>query len=183
MSYRSTDLLGDGTNATQGASALFRVLGGWGTVAGPSSFMLKAIVIGSSSAVFYGLTGGMIGSFIFGTASLPFIVMSSLGFVIGVTRWYGVAVTQALLQLDRFPALLRLHMDANYPSERFRYKPLEYFQRNEFKSSWRMQSMLVTGWLTAQGAIDEIHAAEEQALIAEASQAVVISKTELEVLE
>lgn len=116
--------------------------------------MLKAIVIGSSSAVFYGLTGGMIGSFIFGTASLPFIVMSSLGFVIGVTRWYGVAVTQALLQLDRFPALLRLHMDANYPSERFRYKPLEYFQRNEFKSSWRMQSMLVTGWLTAQGAID-----------------------------
>jgi len=127
MAYRSADILGDGTNVTQGASAFFRALGGWGNVAGPSLFMIKALIVGSSSAVFFGLTGGMAGSLLWGTASLPFIVMSSLGFVMGVMRWYRMSVTQALLQLDRFPALLRLHMDTNYPTERFRFKPLSFF--------------------------------------------------------
>ena len=154
MAYRNAELFGDGTNTTQGASAFFRALGGWGNIAGPSLFMLKATVFGSASAVLFGMTGGMAGALLYGTASLPFIVMSSLGFALGMTRWYTASVSQALMQLERFPALLRLHMDFNFPSERFRSRPLDYFRREDFKRSWRMQSMLVVAWLTAQGAID-----------------------------
>jgi hypothetical protein len=146
--------MADGSYATQGASAIFRVLGGWGNLAGPSSFMMRAIIFGSSTAVMFGITGGMAGALLYGTASLPFIAMSSIGFVLGITRWYQASVTLALLHLERFPALLRLHMDANFPSERFRLRTLDFFQRDEFKTSWRMQSMLVVAYLTAQGAID-----------------------------
>ena len=154
MAYRNQDLFGDGTNTTQGATAFLRALGGWGNIAGPSLFMIKATVFGSASAVLFGMTGAMAGAMVYGTASLPFIVMSSVGFAVGMTRWYIASVSQALMQLERFPALLRLHMDFNFPSQRFRLKPLDYFQHDEFKRSWRMQSMLVVAWLTAQGAID-----------------------------
>lgn len=45
-------------------------------------------------------------------------------------------------------------MDANFPIERFRLRPLDFFQGDEFRRSWRMQSMLVVAYITAQGAID-----------------------------
>src|ERR1700679_2848758 len=100
MAHRSAEMA-DGSYATQGASAIFRVLGGWGNLAGPSSFMMRAIIFGSSTAVMFGITGGMAGALLYGTASLPFIAMSSMGFVLGITRWYQASVTLALLHLER----------------------------------------------------------------------------------
>lgn len=75
----------DGTYATQSASAIFRVLGGWGNLVGPGSFMMRATIFGSSTAVLFGIIGGMGGALLYGTASLPFIFMSSLGFVLGAS--------------------------------------------------------------------------------------------------
>ena len=200
MVYRSSDLLGDESSAMTNSTALFRVLGGWGHVAGPSLFMVKGVIIGTAGAVSFGLMGGSVGALLYGTASLPFIAMSSLGFVVGITRWYQKAVMRALLQLERFPALLRLHLDANFPEERFRMRTLDYFRRDEFRTSWRMRSMLVVASLTAEGAIDvssdvsnnplaaemgpqDIHAAEERTIVAEASEAMATSKIEPQLLD
>ena len=104
--------------------------------------------------VFCGLTGAIIGSMAFGTASLPFICAACFGFTMGTVRWYHVSVTQALLSLDAYPALLRLHLDSNYPSRGFRKSGLNMFRSEVFRDSWILKSMLIVSWLTAQPAID-----------------------------
>jgi len=156
-------------------------------ISGPATFMLRTIIVGTTCAVshkssltkdrgqlnpsnlqaFCGMTGAMFGSFLFGTASLPFLAASSLGFVLGAHRWYYASLEKALLSLDAYPELLRLHLDINYPEERFRKMNIKAFRSERFRRDWRWKSMLVSSWLTAQPAIDNIAANEEEALIAE----------------
>ncbi|TDZ22330.1 hypothetical protein Cob_v004899 [Colletotrichum orbiculare MAFF 240422] len=95
--------------------SLLRILGGWGNVNGPGLFMLRSMLAGTSTALVVGLAASFVGSSIWGTAGLPFIVGSSLGFVIGSAKWYATATKEALLQLENYPSLLRLHVMANFP--------------------------------------------------------------------
>ncbi|KAI3544559.1 hypothetical protein CABS03_07898 [Colletotrichum abscissum] len=145
---------------------LLRILGGWGNVNGPGLLMLRSMLAGTSTAAVLGLSAAIVGSSIWGTAALPFIVGSSLGFVLGSTRWYIVAVKESLLQLDTYPAILRLHLIANFP-----WKPelgrhnLDWYNARRFSSTWQMKSMLVASWLTAQPALDEIRSRTEAALV------------------
>ena len=121
---------------------------------GPGLFMLRVIVVGSTAAAFFGLTGAVAGSIMYGTASLPFLLASSFGFVLGSFRWYHSSTSQALLCLDAYPRLMQLHLDANYPSKRFRQWPAERMKLRTFQNSWILKSMLVVAWLTAQPALD-----------------------------
>lgn len=128
--------------------------------------MLRSMLAGTSTAAVTGLTAAMIGSSIWGTAALPFIIGSSLGFVLGSTKWYITATKEALLQLDNYPAILRLHLIANFPwkPELGRRGP-EWYTVNRFGSSWQMKSMLVASWLTAQPALDEIRNRTEACIV------------------
>lgn len=64
---------------------------------------------------------------------------------------------KALLALDRFPLLLRLHLHANFPSERFDSWTVARMRsafRQETFPAWRLNSMLVASWMTATPALD-----------------------------
>ncbi|TEA17721.1 hypothetical protein C8034_v010049 [Colletotrichum sidae] len=128
--------------------------------------MLRSMLAGTSTALVVGLAASFVGSSIWGTAGLPFIVGSSLGFVIGSAKWYATATKEALLQLENYPSLLRLHVMANFP-----WKPelgrrgVEWYTANRFNSNWQMRSLIVVGWLTAQPALEEIRSRREAELV------------------
>jgi hypothetical protein len=108
--------------------------------------MFRCMVAGTTTAAMLGLTFGIISSAVWGTAALPFIVGSSLGFTIGSTRWYSTSTFEALNSLDMYPALLRLHLLANFPRQQaFRNWPLSQFRAEVFDKSWVLKSMLVAG--------------------------------------
>lgn len=107
----------------------------------------------------------MVGSFIWGTAALPVLVGSSLGFTLGSFRWYEVATQEAMLQARRHPALLRMHVTNNFP-----WAPWAHDQRADrlaerARSDWVCRSMLVVGWLSAGPALAEIQSRQEARLI------------------
>ncbi|KAF0317261.1 hypothetical protein GQ607_015477 [Colletotrichum asianum] len=145
---------------------LLRILGGWGNVNGPGLFMLRSMLAGTATAAVVGLAASFVGASIWGTAGLPFIIGSSLGFVLGSTRWYVAASQEALLQLDKYPSILRLHLVSNFP-----WKPelgrlgVEWYTARRFGANWQMKSMLIAAWLTAQPALDEIRNRRETELV------------------
>ena len=116
--------------------------------------MLRSIVFGSASAMFFGMTSAILGSLAFGVGSLAFLVGSSLGFVLGTFRWYRHSLLQSLLVLDAYPALMRLHLHANFPLKRFNHLPLRDCRSDRFRGRWIMENMLVVAWLTAGPALD-----------------------------
>jgi hypothetical protein len=61
---------------------------------------------------------------------------------------------QALVELDAYLALLRLHLDANYPAKRFRTWGLEAFWSERFKKDSVLAKMLVAAYIMAQSALD-----------------------------
>lgn len=130
--------------------------------------MFRSMVAGTSTAMILGLSGATISSLIFGTATLPFIVCSSVGFALGSFRWYMVSSQEALQQLHRYPALLRMHIVANFPwlPEYARRDPA-WFTPQQFGASWVRRSILIAGWLSAQPALDEIHRQTEARCIEE----------------
>ncbi|KAK1973273.1 hypothetical protein LZ30DRAFT_744060 [Colletotrichum cereale] len=128
--------------------------------------MLRSMLAGTSTAAVIGLSAAMIGSSIWGTAALPFLVGSSMGFVLGSTRWYIIATREALLQLDNYPSILRLHLIANFPwKPELGRKSVDWYTSDRFSSTWQMKSMLVAGWLTAQPALDEIRNRTEAGIV------------------
>lgn len=100
------------------------------------------------------MTGAICGSFLFGVANILFIASASLGFALGTFRWYYTSLQQAFIAMDTYPALLRLHLNANYPRKRFWTWCLGAFRSERFKRSWILKQMLVVAWLTAQPALE-----------------------------
>lgn len=94
---------------------------------------------------------------VWGTSAIPFLASSALGFALGASRWYYASLETALLHLDAYPELLRLHLHTNYPRERFGRMGAEAFRSERFQRDWKLKSMLVSSWLTAQPAIDVCH--------------------------
>lgn len=102
----------------------------------------------------FGLSGATLTAIIFRTASIPFIIFSTFGFVVGMVGFYKDCLTKALINLERFPRLLQLHLDTNFPSVGFQGMRLAEFRAAHFSKSWTLRSMLLVSWLTAQPAID-----------------------------
>lgn len=102
----------------------------------------------------FGLSGATLGAIIFRTASIPFIICSTFGFVIGIVGFYKDCLAKSLINLELYPRLLQLHLDANFPSFGFRRMGLGEFRAVQFSNSWTLRSMLLVSWLTAQPALD-----------------------------
>jgi hypothetical protein len=128
--------------------------------------MIRSLVAGTTSAVIGGIACGVLPSIIWGTASLPFIFGSCLGFTLGSIRWYMLTTEEALLSLQLYPALLQLHLRANYPrEERFRAWDIAQFRPHVFQTSWVLKSMLVASFLTAQPALEDINQKLEEGVV------------------
>jgi hypothetical protein len=128
--------------------------------------MLRSMVAGSTAAAIFGLGFSITASVIWGTAALPFIIGSSLGFAVGSVRWYVHSVEDALCSLNDYPALIRLHLLANFPRDnRFRTWEISQFNPTVFKPSWTLKSMLVASWLTARPALEDIQGRIEAGII------------------
>ena len=91
---------------------------------------------------------------LYGTAGLPFLIGSCTGFVLGAVGFYRDALRKAMLSLDEYPLVLRLHLHANFPAAGFNRWDVQRLRNPVFSGSWTMQSMLVASWLTATPALD-----------------------------
>ena len=124
------------------------------------------MLAGTYTAAVVGLSVSIVGGTIWGTAALSFIVGSSVGFALGSLHWYSRATDQALVHLRRYPALMRLHLIANFPwKPELEARPVDWYTVDRFSSDWVYRSILVAGWMTAQPALDDIRAREEAAIV------------------
>lgn len=116
--------------------------------------MLRVIISGTVASVFTGMFGATVGGLIWDTATIPFVFSACSGFVLGAVGFYRDAVRKSLTALDRYPRLLQLHLDANFPHRGFyAWKP-DRFRSQVFGQTWVLRSMLVASWLTAANALD-----------------------------
>ncbi|KAH7133717.1 hypothetical protein EDB81DRAFT_887529 [Dactylonectria macrodidyma] len=128
--------------------------------------MLRSMLAGTSTAAVVGLTASFVGASLWGTAGLSFIVGSTAGFALDSIKWYLAASQEALVQLDKYPSILRLHLVSNFP-----WKPdfgrlgVEWYTSRRFSTNWQMKSILISAWLTAQPALDEIRSRTEAGLV------------------
>jgi hypothetical protein len=100
---------------------------------------------------------------IYGAGALPFAVFAVLGFAVGATGFYRDSLRKSLLALDRHPLLLRLHLNANFPDQRFDTYTVERLQaefRGRGLAAWPRHSMLLASWMTATPALDVSHSLE-----------------------
>lgn len=119
--------------------------------------MTRVIISGTMTAVALGLGLSTVSAIFYGTAGMPFVVFSSMGFLVGAVGWYRDALSKAILSVDRYPLLLRLHLHANFPAERFDQWTIDRMRsvfRKEAFPRWKYNSMLVASWMTATPALD-----------------------------
>ena len=116
--------------------------------------MTRVIVSGTVASIFMGMSGASVGAIIFDTATIPFIVSASAGFILGAWGFYRDAVRKSLRAIDRFPQLLQLHLDANFPHVGYDTWERHRFRSATFGKSWVLQSMLIASWMTANRAIE-----------------------------
>jgi hypothetical protein len=91
------------------------------------------MVAGTASASLIGVTASVIGSIIWGTAGILFIIGSSIGFAVGTYRWYVHSTTEAMVHLGQYPSLIRLHLASNFPRNmNFRNRDLNWFRSEHF---------------------------------------------------
>ncbi|KID86725.1 sugar transporter [Metarhizium guizhouense ARSEF 977] len=157
----------DFASNSQHPFSLLKIIGGWGNVSGPGLVMFRSLLAGTYTAVVVGISTTLVASALWGTAALPFVLGSSLGFTIGSLRWYMSAERAALFDLYRYPSLLRLHLLANFPYHgELSRNGVEWYTPSRFKSSWTLKSMLVAAWLSAQPAIEDIQTRTESEVVA-----------------
>ncbi|KAF6803752.1 hypothetical protein CMUS01_15014 [Colletotrichum musicola] len=130
--------------------------------------MIRSMIAGISHATVVGVSGAIIGSLVWGTASVPFIVASSVGFALGSWRWYQTATKEALIQLQRYPRLIRHHMESNFPWQaEIQGRGMDFYTVKRFSSSWTLQSMLVATWLSAEPSLGDLRSRAESRIIEE----------------
>jgi hypothetical protein len=128
--------------------------------------MFRSMIAGTTTAAIFGITFAIVSAVICGTAAVPFIFGSSIGFALGSFRWYAASSEEALIRLGSHTALMRLHLFGNFPREkRITHLKMEDYRREVFEKSWILKSMLTASWLTALPALDDIQAREEGAII------------------
>lgn len=116
--------------------------------------MTKAFIQGTIKAAVCGFAGATGAALIYGTAALPFVISASIGFAIGSIGFYRDSIAMALLDLHRYPLVLRLHLQRNFPAQRFDRWNVERLRSDEFRRSWVLSNMLVASWLSAHQALE-----------------------------
>lgn len=119
--------------------------------------MTRIILSGTMTAVSLGLGCATFFALVYGTAALPFLGSACLGFCLGAYGFYKDALSKACIAAERYPLLLRLHMHANFPTERFDTWDIA-MMRTAFRAEkfprWQLKSMLLASWMTATPALD-----------------------------
>lgn len=87
---------------------------------------------------------------VLGAGAVPFVLAASLGTAAGMWGYYSYCLTQAIIVLDRYPHLMRLHLDANFPV----YWRRKSDVRDIVGKGWVENSMLVTAWQSAGTALE-----------------------------
>jgi hypothetical protein len=116
--------------------------------------MTKAFIQGSIKAIALGFSGALISGIIFGTAALPFVISASIGFAVGSIGFYREALMKSLIAVRRYPWILRLHLERQFPRKRFDLWSVERMRGEEFERSWVLSNMLVASWLSAGPALE-----------------------------
>jgi hypothetical protein len=132
----------------------FLRLGGGYSPTGAAYYMMRVVISGTTASVCMGLGGAAIGAAFYGTAALPFLIFSCAGFAFGAIGFHRVAMRESLIMLERYPRLLQLHLDANFPHRDFLSWRREQMRAATFSQSWVLKSMLMVAWLTAQPAVE-----------------------------
>lgn len=135
-----------------GIFPFFRSLIGWHSFGGPSLFILRSMVVASTSGAISGMLCALVGGVVLGTGSLPFVIGASLGFTGGLWNHYNHSMVEATVALEDFPSLMLLHLDANFPLYRWRKRVGESFSHTRL--GWKERSMLVTAWQSARSAVE-----------------------------
>ena len=81
------------------------------------------------------------------------MIGAAIAFNSGIAMYYRSCLSQALLSLERYPHLLLLHLDANYPMQRWNMSRVTALL-DDRDSGWIQRSMLVTAWQSAGAALD-----------------------------
>ncbi|KAL6720540.1 hypothetical protein ACLMJK_002464 [Lecanora helva] len=158
--------VGIGESTPLGVSTLFRTLGGGGNVSGPGIFMLRTMAIGSCAGPSAVYAPPPPQPSVFGTGSLPFVLGASVSFFTFSMMYYRSCVRQAMLAVERYPHLMLLHIDGNYPGQKWDMARLRSVVSGRGGGGWVDQSMLVAAWQTAGGALDEIQTQKENSMVA-----------------
>ena len=114
--------------------------------------MISSIVVGSTTATVGGLVGAMLGSSLFGTGALPFIIGATVGFAGGLWKYYYHSLAIALVAIEELPSLILLHLDTTFPLYRWRRKGLVML--TDEKRTWVEDSMLITAFQSAGAAAE-----------------------------
>ncbi|KAF2227348.1 hypothetical protein BDZ85DRAFT_2325 [Elsinoe ampelina] len=149
-------------SASSGPWSVLRYLGGWGHSRGPGRFMIQMLLFGTGTASVLGFVVSMIAASFYDTAALPFMVSSIIGFGVGCVNYYRASLARAMIDLDRYPTLLRLSLDSEFPTQRFDLRPQGYFTSRNFDRTWQDRSRLLVGWLSAGDNIAAIRSRKEQ---------------------
>ncbi|KAM0799577.1 hypothetical protein BDR22DRAFT_304780 [Usnea florida] len=90
---------------------------------------------------------------IFGTRGLPYIICATIAFGGGIALYYRSCLKQALIALEKYPSLMLLHLDCNYPTKRWSMSGVRALL-DRMDNGWVHRSMLVTCWQSAGPALD-----------------------------
>ena len=90
---------------------------------------------------------------VFGTGALPFVFGASFSFFSSTLLYYRSCLTQAVLASKRYPHLMLMHLDGNYPAHQWNLGRMK-FMLNSNKRSWTEDGMMVSAWQSAGTALD-----------------------------
>jgi len=122
--------------------------------------MLRNMVVSSTTAVVFGLTSASLGALTFGTAAIPFIVGTSVGFALGAYSHYRSSVIESHTVLMEMPDLFHYHLRRTYPVA---YRQARF--SNIFDDGWVSKSLAIGALFSAGDALNEIKSLQEAELI------------------
>ncbi|KAK4554156.1 hypothetical protein LTR86_008683 [Recurvomyces mirabilis] len=177
MALRARNEDGTSYSFTDIGRDFLRIGGGYSPL-GAGHYMVRIMLSGTMSSICMGLCGAAIGGTLIGTAALPFLVCACGGFVFGAWGYYRTSLRESMVMLERYPRLLQLHLDANFPQRNFLSWRRDQLRAAEFSGSWALQSMLMVAWLTAQPAVNKVFEEREQQLVDEARSEILLEAKE-----
>ena len=96
----------------------------------------------------------IIAAALFEAAALPFVVGTAVGFTAGIVTNYFRSINRALIDLELYPGVLRLHLMRHFPAQRYDRRPLQWFDKANFQGRWQEESRLIVAWVSGQDNLD-----------------------------
>jgi hypothetical protein len=118
--------------------------------------MIRNLIVSSTTAGVFGISCATLGAAAFGTAALPFIVGTTIGFVFGAYSHYRQCVIESATVLREMPDLFHYNIKHVYPAS---YRQSVF--TNIINDNWLAKSMAVGALFNANDTLAEIRARQE----------------------